>query len=236
MARPADPHAQEALLAAAQAEFARASLATARIEDITAACGLSKGAFYLHFKGKEEAFGELVARFTAELARLDAERRARTRGFVAERGALTARDMRLGTTRYRDYTALEVELDRGSLEALWAHRLTLGTLLRGCGGTRFEGLFFSMLGAEAHRVAEDVATLQGCSACRRDVPPELVGDMVVGTYFLAAVRVLFGSEKPDLGALALNLHHLLHDGLKPLAKGSRAQPRAAKRASARSHA
>ena len=62
MARPADPHAREALVAAARAEFVKKGLRGARIEDITAACGLSKGAFYLHFPSKEALFGEVVAR------------------------------------------------------------------------------------------------------------------------------------------------------------------------------
>ena len=60
MPRHADPNAKEALVAAARAEFARGGLRGARIEDITAACGLSKGAFYLHFESKEALFGELV--------------------------------------------------------------------------------------------------------------------------------------------------------------------------------
>lgn len=53
MARPRDPHARSALIASARREFVRAGIQKARIEDITAASGLSKGAFYLHFKSKE---------------------------------------------------------------------------------------------------------------------------------------------------------------------------------------
>ncbi|MFN7132252.1 MAG: TetR family transcriptional regulator, partial [Myxococcales bacterium] len=37
----------------------RRGLRGARIEDITSSCGLSKGAFYLHFDSKEEVLGEL---------------------------------------------------------------------------------------------------------------------------------------------------------------------------------
>lgn len=236
MARPADPHAKEALLAAAQAEFAKSSLATARVEDITAACGLSKGAFYLHFKSKEAAFEELVNRFISELGTIDGQRIRRHQAFVAERGAITARDSRMETARYRDFTALEVQLDEAVLELLWGHRLTLGTLLRGCGGTPFEGMLIQLLEGEARRVAQDVAAMQGCSACRRDVPPDMVGDMVVGTYFLAAARMISATEKPDLHALAVNLHHLLHDGLKPTGSEPKPRAKAEKKSGARSHA
>src|SRR3954465_14733968 len=68
MPRHADPNGKEALGAAARAEFARRGLRGARIEDVTAACGLSKGAFYLHFESKEALFGELVEKFFGEIA------------------------------------------------------------------------------------------------------------------------------------------------------------------------
>jgi len=68
MARHADPNARDGLIAAARAEFARRGLRGARIEDITAASGLSKGAFYLHFPSKEALFGELVETFFGHLA------------------------------------------------------------------------------------------------------------------------------------------------------------------------
>ena len=63
MPRLADPNAKDSLVAAARAEFARKGLRGARVEDITSACGLSKGAFYLHFESKEALFGELVENY-----------------------------------------------------------------------------------------------------------------------------------------------------------------------------
>ena len=79
MARPADPHARAALIAAARAEFVKKGLRGARIEDITAACGLSKGAFYLHSSSKEALFGEVVAEFTRRWTRLVAAGASRRR-------------------------------------------------------------------------------------------------------------------------------------------------------------
>jgi AcrR family transcriptional regulator len=92
MARHADPNAKEDLIAAARAEFARRGLRGARIEDITAACGLSKGAFYLHFESKEALFGDLVHAFQARMSTCSAGRTSAMEHFVKEHGAVDARD------------------------------------------------------------------------------------------------------------------------------------------------
>src|SRR5437868_10058752 len=107
MPRPADPNAKEALIAAARAEFARKGLRGARIEDITAACGLSKGAFYLHFKSKEALFGELVASFRARMDTLLEQRMQVMASFFTEHGPLSARDLHGRTDRYERLLELE---------------------------------------------------------------------------------------------------------------------------------
>src|SRR5690606_29862483 len=56
------------LLRAAEAAFAERGLAGARVEDITSRAGVSKGAFYLHFKSKEDCFQQIVEGFVARLA------------------------------------------------------------------------------------------------------------------------------------------------------------------------
>lgn len=215
MARPADPHAREALLAAARSEFAKNGLLKARVEDITAACGLSKGAFYLHFKSKEGAFEELMARFSTELEGQEVARREAAEAFVRERGQLSPRDLRTRSARYRDWMAMDVSFDERMLEMMWGHRETLATLLRGVGGTSFEGALYLMLEREVLRCSQDIDTMQGCLAMRRDIPAELVAQMIVGTYFLVCTRMTVATEKPDIHALALNLQKLIHEGLMP---------------------
>ncbi|MFL5309915.1 MAG: helix-turn-helix domain-containing protein, partial [Myxococcales bacterium] len=101
MARPADPNAKEGLVASARAEFARRGLRGARIEDITAACGLSKGAFYLHFESKEALFGELVRAFIEAIAGLQEKRERAMQQFIEKHGDLTVRDVELRTARYQ---------------------------------------------------------------------------------------------------------------------------------------
>src|SRR5205085_7179293 len=111
MPRPADPNAKEALIAAARAEFARKGLRGARIEDITAACGLSKGAFYLHFPSKEALFGELVRDFLGKLAACSDRREREMQAFVDTHGAVTRRDVESRNERYRGFLELETTED-----------------------------------------------------------------------------------------------------------------------------
>src|SRR5688572_21367024 len=61
MPRPSDPHARARLLDAARAVFSERGLDRSKVEDITTRAQLSKGAFYLHFESKEEAFRELLS-------------------------------------------------------------------------------------------------------------------------------------------------------------------------------
>ena len=68
MPRPSDPNAKIKLLTAAEAEFVERGLNRAKVEGITARAGLSKGAFYLHFVSKEDAFRQLVETTLARLA------------------------------------------------------------------------------------------------------------------------------------------------------------------------
>ena len=63
MGRPARPDLHDALLEAARVEFASHGLERARVADVARRAGASKGAFYLHFASKEEAFEEILQRF-----------------------------------------------------------------------------------------------------------------------------------------------------------------------------
>src|SRR5580693_286916 len=68
MPRPADRRAKIELLRAAEAVFVEHGLTAAKVEDITARAGVSKGAFYLHFPTKEDCFRQIVEGFLAKLA------------------------------------------------------------------------------------------------------------------------------------------------------------------------
>ncbi len=222
MARPADPHARSALIAAARAEFVKRGIRGARIEDITAACKLSKGAFYLHFKTKEALFGEQVAGFLGEMNRLVEERMAKLDAFFAEHGLLDAKDFRQRSARSEELLSLEVACDQQVLEWMWQERQVLDVLLSGSQGTEFEGVVWKMVDGEVRRVARDFHRLQASSVCRSDVSPQLFGSMIVGTYLLVGKQMSQARVKPDLHSWAKMLHRLIRDGSSPSNALSRA--------------
>jgi AcrR family transcriptional regulator len=211
MARPADPHARRSLINAARKEFARSGIVGARIEDITAACGLSKGSFYLHFKSKEALFGELVAEFSSASFALVQRRKSEMAAF----GALTARDIHSRTARYERLVSLETRLDREMLGLLWQYRDVFGVLVSGSQGTEFQGLVWEMAQMHVQQVQDDIETIQACGACRTDVPSELFGSMVVGTWLLVAQQMTKRKAPPDLDLWVEALHRLIREGSAP---------------------
>ncbi|MGZ6142006.1 MAG: TetR/AcrR family transcriptional regulator [Myxococcales bacterium] len=215
MPRPADPNAKDALVAAARREFATKGLRSARIEDITSACGLSKGAFYLHFPSKEALFGELVDAFLGELSQSGDRRHREMAAFFEQHGPITRRDVEERSPRYRKLIELESAEDLRVLEHMWAYRDVMGVLLRGAQGTRFESTIWDLTDREVGRVCETIGGFQGAHACRTDIPPEVFGSMIVGTYMLLAMRMSRMTGKPDLAEWALSLHTLIREGSAP---------------------
>lgn len=208
MARPADPNARNALLAAARKEFHRSGIQRARIEDITQACGLSKGAFYLHFESKEALFQELVGQLeqAVEQHRLNRQQVRLDLGF--ERRRVTPALMQA-------LSEAEQREDRLLLELLWEHRDVTDVLLRGSQGTVFEGVMWSIIDREVERVALDCAALKYAHTMRDDVPADVVGLMVVGTYLLVARRLAAMDERPDFDHWVRSLHQLIAEGIRP---------------------
>jgi AcrR family transcriptional regulator len=229
MARPADPNAKEALVAAARAEFARKGLVGARIEDITAACGLSKGAFYLHFSSKEALFGDLVDAFLKIVAESDDSRERGMAEFVTEHGSVTRRDIEEHSPRYRKLLEFEIAEDLRILEHMWAYRDVMGVLLRGAQGTKFEGAIWEITDREVERIQQNFNRFQFEHTCRTDIPPEIFGSMIVGTYLLLGMRMSRMTEKPDLVEWARSLHTLIREGSippeqTPAVRSSRSEP------------
>lgn len=212
MARPADPNARHALIAAARKEFVRAGIRGARIEDITSACGLSKGAFYLHAPSKEALFGEMVAELQAELDEAIEERQARWQSYVREHGAPSADDWARGTERARGLSELELQLDRSVIELIWQHREVFETLFSGTQGTEFAGLIWQFVERETERVAKDFELMQRSGACRSDLPPKLFGTAVVGAWLLIARQLAALPERPDLNEWVHALQRLFREG------------------------
>ncbi len=214
MARRPAPLSRAALIDAARVELGRRGLRGARVEDITAACGLSKGAFYLHFPSKESLFGALVRRFERALDACFKSRRTRTEAFLAE-GPITPRDVEQVSPRYKLLLELEEGEDERTLEVMWEYRDVVAVLISGAQGTPFEGTLWKAVEREAARVANEFRAQQAQGICRTDVPPEVFGAMMVGTYLLLAHRLCRMRAKPDLRSWARSLQALAHQGSIP---------------------
>ena len=242
MARTADPNARTALSNAARAEFVRKGLVGARIEDITQACGLSKGSFYLHFPSKEALFGEVVSGLIAEIERIANERHAAMERFALDHGDLTPRDFVEHTPKGEQYLKLEVEKDVEILELFWAYRDVVDVLISGSQGTPFEGAVWLLVDRELQRIRTEFERLQLQRVCRPDMAAELLASLIVGTYLLLAKQMNRHAVKPDLETWALSLQRLMHEGTtvpatqeRPVARSRprRAAPRPIRKSAAR---
>jgi AcrR family transcriptional regulator len=218
MARRARPGAHDALLDAAREEFARAGLERARVEDVARRAGISKGAFYLHFRSKDDAFREIVQRFLGALedhARRRHEAEDRLAGEVA-RGAATA------AVQFEAECALDADL----LELLWRNR-QLVAAVDGASRKLYRDLIADFRRRMHARIARRIAERQAAGALRADVAPEVVADLVMGAYDELARRMADLKEKPDLAGWARSMLVVLYEGLlaRPRAAARRAAPR-----------
>jgi AcrR family transcriptional regulator len=223
MARPKDPHARSALVAAARREFVVHGIQRARIEDLTHACGLSKGAFYLHFESKEALFRELVEALQQRFDELRLDREQAYRALIASGGG--AADLGRSPGFMARVRALDAHADRRLLELLWDWRDVTDVLLRGCQGTEFEGVVWQLLDVEAARVRDECQVLQRVKLIREDVDGALVGLMIVGTYLLVARQLSRATARPDFEQLVERLQQVMSLGLSPRpARRRRASP------------
>ena len=217
MARPRDPLARSALVAAARKEFVRVGIQRARIEDITNASSLSKGAFYLHFESKEALFRELVVEFEAQFEKI---RAAREFSYIQLLSAGLPERKDPGPF-VESLLALEGQNDRKVLELFWEWRDVTDVLLRGAQGTEFENVFWALLDREIARVEVETEVLMRAGLIREDLPERALGPIVVGTYLMIARRMSTLPVKPDIDQLVNSLQSVLADGVS--SKSLRAQ-------------
>jgi AcrR family transcriptional regulator len=215
MPRPARADAREALLDAARDEFARRGLDRARVEDIARRAGISKGAFYLHFAAKEDAFREIVSRFLGALN----DHALRRDDFEAREGR-RAPDGGSVASRIEAECAMDADL----LEVLWRNRQIL-LAVEGASAQTYRDLLADfrrrMRLLVSHRLAGGYCA---GARVRDDVPPGEIADIVVGAYEGLTRRMLELKEKPDLRAWARSLLTVVYEGI--LARPAGARPRA----------
>jgi len=184
MARPSDPHAKSRLLEAAERVFSEKGLDRAKVEDITTQAGLSKGAFYLHFDSKGDAFKELLSDVLAHL---------QTRLGEAKGANLPALDQGL-----EQALALWLERDLEMFEFIWKNRALMRITLEGGRSADYQHLiehFASYAQSETEQLLrQGVVT----GIYRSDLDVEVAAAFIAGGYDRFARQLVRETKKPDL--------------------------------------
>ncbi|MCC6556245.1 MAG: TetR/AcrR family transcriptional regulator [Polyangiaceae bacterium] len=185
MPRVADRRVKIDLLRAAEAAFTERGLAGARVEDITARAGVSKGSFYLHFKSKEDCFQQIVEGFLARLAACIEPLMDRFEGGADETGELIARMH---------------EHDAAVLEFCWQNRALLRMVLLGGGGAPYAYLIDEFAARVAQQAEQRVRSCVLAGLYRADVDPAIVAVLISGAYDRLVRELIQRERRPDIAA------------------------------------
>ncbi|HEY2518230.1 MAG TPA: helix-turn-helix domain-containing protein [Polyangiaceae bacterium] len=180
MSRTADPTAKIHLLRASEEVFAERGLALAKVEEITRRAGTSKGAFYLHFSSKEEAFKQVVESFLARIgARLpslpDAMKSAETPEEALEFWRTSDADL---------------------YEILWQNRAIV-SILQGCQG-EWSYLLETFTEAMHERTVEWISHWKSIAFFREEIDTELAATLLLGAHTELSRKMVTSTTKPPI--------------------------------------
>lgn len=207
MPRVADRRVKIDLLRAAEAVFSERGLAGARVEDITARAGVSKGAFYLHFKGKEDCFQQIVEGFVARLAGNVERPPELLDGGPAAAGEILQR-------MYAHNLAV--------MEFCWQNRALLRMMLAGGGGAPYAYLIDEFAGRVARQSEGWLRDGMRVGFYRPDMDPAVVARLISGGYDRLVRELIQLDRRPDLAAWCAQAQQLYTEGmLTPEARAAR---------------
>lgn len=199
MGRPKDHHAHEDLLKAAREEFLRQGVEATRVEDITRRAGRAKGAFYLHFASKEDAFRHLVEATTAGLEPLLAP---------PSGGPPPATPQ-----AFQSLVKSVFEADVAVFEYLWEHRALVRLMLSGAGSMRFEHLVDGIAERTRHHVLGWIAWGRTAGVYRTDFDAEVTAMAVSGAYDRVARIMVRQETRPDIRHWVGAVYRLVAGGM-----------------------
>ncbi|HEX2671392.1 MAG TPA: TetR/AcrR family transcriptional regulator [Polyangiaceae bacterium] len=184
MPRPSDPHAKSRLLEAAERVFSEKGLDRAKVEDITTQAGLSKGAFYLHFDSKGDAFKELLSEVISHLqTRMDAA----TSVCLPTLGPTLEQSL-------EESLARDVEM----FEFIWKNRALMRITLEGGRSADYQHLI-EHFASSAQRDTEALLRRGIASGVyRSDLDVEAAAAFIAGGYDRFARQLVRETKKPDL--------------------------------------
>jgi AcrR family transcriptional regulator len=156
----------------------------AKVEDITTQAGLSKGAFYLHFDSKGDAFKELLSEVLAHL---------QTRMDEAKGACLPSLDQSLDVS-LEQWLARDLEM----FEFIWKNRALMRITLEGGRSADYQHLIEHFA---SHAQSEtEVLLRQGAATgvYRKDLDVEVAAAFIAGGYDRIARQLVRETKKPDL--------------------------------------
>jgi AcrR family transcriptional regulator len=184
MPRPSDPNARNRLLEAAARVFVEHGLDRAKVEDITRAAGLSKGAFYLHFKTKDDAFKEILGSALAELGEILGDMEG-------------SRDV-WSSKPHAEMIEHWLAKDHRLFECLWKHRAIMRLVLEGGGSPNYQHLI-DLFAQGAQETSERLIHLGvEHGYYRSDLEPKQAAAFIAGGYDRLARRLVHERRKPNL--------------------------------------
>jgi AcrR family transcriptional regulator len=201
MPRPSDPHARARLLDAARAIFSERGLDRAKVEDITTLAQLSKGAFYLHFESKEEAFRELLAGVVSHLeAMLNDSSDAQL--------ATLPGDGMLG--RYIQACHVKnVEI----YDYIWENRALMAMVLEGGGSASYQHLIEDFAERAQRQTAALIQHGIDIGLYRPELDLEAAAAFIAGGFDRLARQLVRQQRKPNLDAMLWEVQWLFLGGI-----------------------
>jgi AcrR family transcriptional regulator len=179
MSRAPDPTARITLLRAAEAVFAESGLERAKVEDITKRAGLSKGAFYLHFESKEDAFREVAE------------------SFLARCGAIIADPaQQMATLSPAEIFEFWRHTDTEIFEFLWQNR-SIVVMLESCSGPHHYLLETFRTGI-LNQCQSWIEVLKKRGLYRAAVDPSTSAIVVLGAYHEISMHIVRAAKKPPI--------------------------------------
>jgi len=195
-ARPREASKQEtrdALIAAATAELAEKGLETASLDAICARAGFTRGAFYVHFRDRDDLVVAVVDRFLTKF--FDA--------VIAANEAPEDLDRTVG--QYVAMVASQSPVVRGT--GGWRYHHTLAACAR---SPALRARYASLQQEAMSRVARAARAGQSAGKVRKDVPAQTIAEILV--ILTLGIGVMLELEIPfDLEGGARALKVLLRD-------------------------
>lgn len=201
MPRPSDPKARARLLDAARVVFSERGLDRAKVEDITTRAQLSKGAFYLHFESKEEAFRELLAGVVSHLERLLDESSDMQLSTVPGEGAFA---------EYIDECHVRnVEI----YEFIWDNRALMAMVLEGGGSASYHHLIEEFALRAQRQTAVLIQHGVDIGLYRPEIDIEAAAAFIAGGFDRVARQIVREQRKPDLDAMLREVQRVFLGGI-----------------------